>query len=540
MKKKKTIEENQQQRSVEEINIDKNLNQPVIESDKLSETSSDSGNGQSEAYLNHEGEQDDCCLDEVIEEEEGVIQTNEEENDINNNNNNNINSNSKLKKSNSSSNITDKILPSNDSDNNNSKMPTSKSTNFNSNNNHFNKNTPKKSSTTIFNKKNSYQKQMSASQSSDAVTTSSSSSSSSNSLTSKNKQKINRQAKLSTTSSNSSDNYQDLVVYEFNFPRVYCGKLIGKNGVHVDFIRSKTQTQIAVRNDPNLEEQQIVCVSGRLEDVDRALDLISNRFPAKQYPEISFKPISKPIVYRRYNPEKSDSIYHEPKVFVAPNMYVDLNGIIMGNQSSLINVNVTAVVSTSQVFIQLPTNPTYDNLQKLDENMLKSYSNIDESIPLMIEPIEFGTICVAPTSYGWHRAMVTNYQSLEDILKTIPDYKEQCGLATVKFLDYGGYLTIPTNQLRQLRSDFMLLPFQAIECYLDGIMPYEGYEEEGKNYLSQLIKSSQLQVEVTGYADDGVPLVKLFLSNEQHEDFNVNNELVTNGFAYYINSPIVN
>jgi hypothetical protein len=69
----------------------------------------------------------------------------------------------------------------------------------------------------------------------------------------------------------------------------------------------------------------------------------------------------------------------------------------------------------------------------------------------MIEPIEFGTICVAPTSYGWHRAMVTNYQSLEDILKTIPDYKEQCGLATVKFLDYGGYLTIPTNQLRQLR-----------------------------------------------------------------------------------------
>ncbi len=61
----------------------------------------------------------------------------------------------------------------------------------------------------------------------------------------------------------------------------------------------------------------------------------------------------------------------------------------------------------------------------------------------------------------------------------------------------------------------MLLPFQAIECYLDDILPYEGYEEEGKNYLSQFIKGSPLQVEVTGYADDGVPMVKLFLSNEQ-------------------------
>ena len=63
----------------------------------------------------------------------------------------------------------------------------------------------------------------------------------------------------------------------------------------------------------------------------------------------------------------------------------------------------------------------------------------------------------------------------------------------------------------------MLLPFQAIECYLDGILPYEGYEEEGKNFLSQIIKDSQLQVEVTGYADDGVPMVKLFITNEQHE-----------------------
>jgi hypothetical protein len=182
-----------------------------------------------------------------------------------------------------------------------------------------------------------------------------------------------------------------------------------------------------------------------------------SRFPAKLYPDISFKPISKPILYRRLNPEKvvTGETYTESKVFVAPNMFVDLNGVITTSNSNQldpkINVNVTAVVSTSHVFIQLPTNPTYEPLQKLDESMLKSYSNLDETIPLMAEPIEYGTICVAPTSYGWHRAMVTSYQSLEEVVKVAPDYKEVCGLATVKFLDYGGYLTIPTNQLRQLR-----------------------------------------------------------------------------------------
>jgi hypothetical protein len=109
-----------------------------------------------------------------------------------------------------------------------------------------------------------------------------------------------QQNKKQHQESQSSDSaHEDIIVYEFNFPRKFCGKLIGKNGIHVDHIRSKTRTQIAVRDDPEKHEQQIVCVSGRLEDVDQALDIISSRFPLKQYPTISFKPISKPIVYRR-------------------------------------------------------------------------------------------------------------------------------------------------------------------------------------------------------------------------------------------------
>lgn len=83
--------------------------------------------------------------------------------------------------------------------------------------------------------------------------------------------------------------------------------------------------------------------------------------------------------------------------------------------------------------------------------MLSAYDSMNEKIPNMNEPIEYGTICAAPTSYGWHRAMVTSYQTQQEIISQIPEYNEQCGLATVKFLDYGGYLNIPVNQLRQLR-----------------------------------------------------------------------------------------
>jgi hypothetical protein len=302
-----------------------------------------------------------------------------------------------------------------------------------------------------------------------------------------------------------SNMYEDYVIYEFYFPRKYCGKLIGKNGCHVDYVRNRTSTQIAIRNDATATDLQIVSITGRLEDVDEALDIITKRFPAKFYPSVSFKPISKPIIYRRLLADDSESLFatEESKILVTSNMFVDYLQIMpdmnkitslvtaaaavvpttpdSGNDlspvavaSSLpsdkelaahaVNVYVTSIVNATHVFIQLPTNPLFDSLQKLDQTMLTVYNNLEDvSIPYMVEPIEYGTICVAPTYYGWHRAMVTNYTPKEFVVKQISDYNEPCGLATIKFLDYGGYLTIPTNQLRQLRFEIFIFYFLFIQ-----------------------------------------------------------------------------
>ena len=43
----------------------------------------------------------------------------------------------------------------------------------------------------------------------------------------------------------------------------------------------------------------------------------------------------------------------------------------------------------------------------------------------------------------------------------------------IKYVDYGGYSRVSSLILKQIRSDFMTLPFEAIECYLGNITPLD-------------------------------------------------------------------
>lgn len=72
-----------------------------------------------------------------------------------------------------------------------------------------------------------------------------------------------------------------------------------------------------------------------------------------------------------------------------------------------------------------------------------------------------GSVCVASAGNIWYRV------SVEEI-------DEETGIYLVKFLDYGGRASVEYTQLRQIREDFLTLPFQAAECMLANIETTEG------------------------------------------------------------------
>lgn len=77
----------------------------------------------------------------------------------------------------------------------------------------------------------------------------------------------------------------------------------------------------------------------------------------------------------------------------------------------------------------------------------------------MLPSIEISAVCVIPINDIWYRVQIVDVDA---------DDEERC---LVKFLDFGGYLIVNFASLRQIRTDFMALPFQATECILSNIEP---------------------------------------------------------------------
>ncbi|CAF0901074.1 unnamed protein product [Rotaria sordida] len=322
----------------------------------------------------------------------------------------------------------------------------------------------------------------------------------------------------STTSNEKETKEHELIIYEFHFPVELCGRLIGRQGVHVDYIRQMAQVDLVVRDDAVSYEKQVVALHGRRVDVAQAIELIAKRFPPERYPQVTFRPINKKIIVRQRPPECVPIPSSIAQLYLPDGIPTE--------------ILVTSVVSCNHIFIQQILHPSYPELSRLDNSMSVFYHHT-EMTPLLPRPIQPGIICAAPTQAGWFRALITVYNSNHD-------------MAVIKFLDYGGYLYVHANSLRVLRQDFMIIPFQAVEVYLDNVVPADNQEDftsESIESVKTTILGSCFKAIVTGYHYDNTPFIQLTkrhghsrpinvdiqkMINNQQQKLNVNDLTLTN------------
>lgn len=160
------------------------------------------------------------------------------------------------------------------------------------------------------------------------------------------------------------------------------------------------------------------------------------------------------------------------------------------------DITISCMVDTCRAFVQQRKNPTFVGLEHLEAEMVSCYSLQAAAAAPLLRPIAEGSVlAVREAEDRCYRCQVTAFHPDTDT-------------ADIKFVDHGGYTTVPASQLRQLRPDFLRLPFQAIEVYFAHVAPAE--REEQIDLVAELLFQSSVSLQLLGKAEDGLPMVQAY------------------------------
>ncbi|XP_006276526.2 A-kinase anchor protein 1, mitochondrial [Alligator mississippiensis] len=297
-------------------------------------------------------------------------------------------------------------------------------------------------------------------------------------------------------------NKSELAIWEIEVPKHLVGRLIGKQGRYVSFLKQTSGAKIYISTLPYTQDFQICHIEGSQHHVDKALSLIGKKFK-----ELNLSNIYAP-------PPPSLALHSLP-----------MTSWLMLPDGVTVEVVVVNQVNAGHMFVQQHTHPTFHVLRSLDQQMYVCYSQ--PGIPTLPTPVEVGVICAAPGMDGaWWRAQVVGY------------FKDS-GEVEIRYVDYGGYERVKIDTLRQIRSDFVTLPFQGAEVLLDNVVPLpdeDHFSSEADTAVGEMTRGMALLAQVTNYdSATGLPLIQLW-SMMGDEVVSINRALVERGFAQWIDS----
>nr|XP_055032157.1 tudor and KH domain-containing protein isoform X2 [Misgurnus anguillicaudatus] len=357
-------------------------------------------------------------------------------------------------------------------------------------------------------------------------------------------------------------------------PQTAFGRIIGRGGETMKFINRISGARVNCPRDRgrSLEEKGKITITGTRKEVQSAKEMIMEKVMES---ETVRKRISQSSALRqkRKPPEmenfnKTREPQNEllklngkdlpsPKSDLKQDRLVKVNGFVDGNDTaehSLKSEEILSPVSPLEiskfeipspdlsfqpdehleVYVSASENPQHFwiqilgvrslQLDKLTEEMSRFY-NGDSSQEHRVETVIVGDIVAASyRDHGtWNRARVLG--NLDS------------GLVDLYYVDFGDNGELPRENLRSMRSDFLSLPFQAIECSLAGVRPTgEVWTEAALDEFERMTYCAEwkpLLAKLHSYSHSEIsswPNVKLY-DNSDGKTLDIGKELIRLGHA---------
>ncbi|GLD63227.1 tudor and KH domain-containing protein [Lates japonicus] len=297
------------------------------------------------------------------------------------------------------------------------------------------------------------------------------------------------------------------VTVALEVPQTAFGRIIGRGGGSLKLITRTTGAKVACSKEKvhGPEAKGNVTITGTREEVKQAKELILEK--VREDMMVRTK-ISQSSALRQKR-EVSKFEIPSPDLSFQPDEHLE--------------VYVSASENPNHFWIQILGVRSLQ-LDKLTEEMNRFY-NSGSPTEQRVETIVVGDIVAAPyRDHGtWNRARVLGVLG--------------SGLVDLYYVDFGDNGELPRDSLRRMRSDFLSLPFQAIECNLAGVRPKgEVWTEAALDEFDQLTYCASwrpLQAKLCSYSHSEIsswPSVKLYV-NTEGKTVDVGEELIRLGHA---------
>uniref|UniRef100_A0A1B6LIZ4 Tudor domain-containing protein n=1 Tax=Graphocephala atropunctata TaxID=36148 RepID=A0A1B6LIZ4_9HEMI len=327
-------------------------------------------------------------------------------------------------------------------------------------------------------------------------------------------------------------------VHEIWVPQKAIGRIIGRNGENIRSISRASNAKLTVdsisSNKNEGSSKTRVVIKGTTEMIKVALSLVQEKVEEDaevrrkmELCQASRSPRNK--LKTGVTASLTNSPEKEKKGQVS-------ESLIPTGSNKMMNVFVSAVDSPFCFWVQV-YGPRSGELDHLLEEMTEYYSVEENRILHEIKQPEIGQIVAAPFSHDskWYRAEIKTIE--------VNDCNENESQVDLYYVDYGDSDYRKKGEICQLRTDFLKLRFQAIECTLANLKPSDGdqWSEKATDLFEELCHVAQwkpLLAKVVSCDQQPrgrregspVPSVSLFDSSGA-EDIDIGEELVRQGFA---------
>lgn len=341
-----------------------------------------------------------------------------------------------------------------------------------------------------------------------------------------------------------------IVTEEMIVPGTCIGRIIGKNGDTIRQISRTSHAKVFVdrTRDDYRDAQKAVTITGTRDQIEVARSMIQEKiddeavFRAKkavmeanreQRPKNKHKDNSQSAQVNGYSGSETGLELHstvrgwpdaqgDSGITSAPEIHPAVRGWPEGKD--FIEVYVSAVANPGLFWVQ-PLSSMSVELDRLVDRLTSLYTSELSKDYIIGDPV-VGQLVAAPfeNDPSWYRAKVMSVEG-----DTVDLY----------YVDYGDSSYLPCDKIRRLRSEFEVLPFQAIECHLAHIKPVgDSWSEDSTDVFDELTYAAKwkvLMAKKVGQRDTStgtVPVVELIDTNGD-QDVKIDHEMVKRGYAVW-------